>query len=160
MAKKPKMTPMELQAIQSREFEVDKATAFGAVMTVVQDFGYTVQSADLQSGFITAASPTENKAGVLEALAGMSASGNTLMTAFLLGMPNGRTRVRLNFVNSKESSSAYGRDSRKDTPILDPAVYSNAWERIDEALFVMGAMTDGVSEPSANEAAATPAPTE
>lgn len=141
-AKKPQLTPMELQSIQAREFETSKEIAFGAVMTVIQDLGYTVESADIASGFITAASPTENKTGFFEALGGTSASGNTVMTAFLLQMPNGRTRIRLNFVNTKSSSSAYGRDSRKDKPILDPVVYNNAWERIDEALFVMGALID------------------
>lgn len=142
-AKKQKLTPMELQAIQSREFDVNKEDAFGAVMTVIQDLGYTVQSADLNSGFITAASPTENKTGLLEAFGGASSSGNTVMTAFILQMPSGRTRVRLNFVNTKNTSSAYGRDSRSDKPILDPSIYSNAWERIDEALFVFGSLREG-----------------
>lgn len=148
--KKPQMTPMQLQAIQSKEFEVPKGVVFGAVMTVIQDLGYTVESADLPSGFITAASPTENKTGFFEAIGGMSSSGNTVMTAFLLEMPNGMTKVRLNFVNSKSTSTAYGRDSRKDKPILDPAVYNNAWERIDEALFVMGALAE-TSKPNASD---------
>ncbi len=142
IAKKPQMTPLELQAIQSREFEVDKSMAFGAVMTVIQDLGYTVNSADVQSGFITASSPTENKTGFFDALSGGRASGNTMMTAFLLPMPSGTTRIRLNFVNTKELSSAYGRDTREDKPILEQGVYSNAWERIDEALFVMGALSE------------------
>ena len=133
---------MELQSIQAKEFDTSKEIAFGAVMTVIQDLGYIVESADITSGFITAVSPTENKTNFFTALGGGSSSGNTVMTAFLLQMPNGRTRVRLNFVNTKNSSSAYGRDSRKDKPILDPAVYNNAWERIDEALFVMGALID------------------
>ncbi len=141
-AKDRKLTPMELQAVQSREFEVSKEVSFGAVMTVIQDLGYTVESADVISGFITAASPTESKTNFLEAIGGGASSGNTVMTVFLMQMPNGMTRIRLNFVNSKSSSSAYGRGSRLDKPILDPAVYSNAWERIDEALFVMGALTD------------------
>lgn len=149
-AKKPTLTPMQLQSIQSKEFEVDKGAAFGAVMTVVQDLGYTVESADVQSGFITAASPNENKTNFFGALAGQSASGNTVMTAFLMSLPNGRTRIRLNFVNKKNSSSAYGQSSSKDKPILEPAVYQNAWERIDEALFVMGAMTDDTSAPESN----------
>lgn len=144
--KAKKLTPMELQAIQSREFEVPKEVAFGAVMTVIQDLGYTVQSADIVSGFITAASPVENKTNFLEAFGGASSSGNTVITIFLMQMPNRMTRIRLNFVNSKNVSSAYGRDSRQDKPILDPAVYSNAWERIDEALFVMGALTDASKE--------------
>lgn len=141
-AKNPKLTPMELQAIQSREFEVSKEVAFGAVMTVIQDLGYTVETADVVSGFITAASPAENKTNFFEALGGASSSGNTTMTVFLMPMPNGMTRIRLNFVNTRSMSTAYGRGSRQDKPILDAAVYNNAWERIDEALFVMGALSD------------------
>lgn len=152
-AKNPNMTPMELQSIQSKEFETNKETAFGAVMTVVQDLGYTVQSADLNSGFITAASPTENKTGFFDAMVGAASSGNTVMTAFILHMPSGMTRVRLNFVNSKNMSSAYGRDSREDKPILDPHVYRTAWDKIDEALFVMGALSSSAPAPKA----ATPA---
>lgn len=145
-AKKPKMTPMELQAIQSKEFETTKEVAFGAVMTVVQDLGYTVQSADVNSGFITAASPTENKTGFFDAWAGVSASGNTMMTAFIQPMPSGTTRVRLNFVNSKNQSAAWGQQSRQDKPIVDPQVYQTAWDKIDEALFVMGALSSSVPD--------------
>lgn len=94
--KKPQLTPMELQAIQSKEFETSKDVAFAAVMTVIQDLGYTVQTADLGSGFITAASPTENKTGFFEALGGVTASGNTTVTVFIMQMPSGLTRVRLN----------------------------------------------------------------
>jgi hypothetical protein len=140
--KKKPMTPMELQAIQSREFDVPKEAAFGAVMTVIQDLGYTVQSADVISGFITAASPNENKTNFLEALGGVASSGNTVMTVFILQMPSKFTRIRLNFVNSRSISTSYGQSSRQDKPILDAAVYNNAWERIDEALFVMGALAD------------------
>jgi len=99
--KKPTMTPMELQAIQSKEFEVKKDDLFSAVMTVTQDLGYQVESADLQTGFITAASATENKTGFFEAFAGMSSSGNTRMTAYIQQMPNKMSKVRLNFLNSK-----------------------------------------------------------
>lgn len=138
--KKPELTPMELQAIQSKEFETSKDLAFAAVMTVIQDLGYTVQTADLGSGFITAASPTENKTGFFEAIGGVSASGNTMLTAFIMQMPSGLTRIRLNFVNSKNQSSTYGQQARKDKPILDPLVYQTAWDKVDEALFVLGAL--------------------
>lgn len=138
--KKPQLTPMELQAIQSKEFETSKDVAFAAVMTVIQDLGYTVQTADLGSGFITAASPTENKTGFFEALGGVTASGNTTVTVFIMQMPSGLTRVRLNFVNSKNQSSSYGQQARQDKPILDPLVYQTAWDKIDEALFVLGAL--------------------
>ncbi len=149
LAKKaPTMTPMELQALQSREFETNKDNLFGAVMTVLQDLGYQVQSADVQTGFITAVSATQNKTNFLMALGGMSASGSTKVTCFLQSMPSGMTRVRLNFLNTKNVSSAYGQNSQNDKPILDAAVYRNAWEKIDEALFVSGALQAPSAKPS------------
>lgn len=147
-AKEKKLTPLELQSIQAREFEVSKDDAFASVMTVIQDMGYTVDSADVSSGFISATSPTVNKTNFLGAMAGMSASGNTRMTAFMQKMPSKMTRIRLNFVNSKNSSSAYGRNSSEDKPILDAKVYSNAWDKIDEALFVYTALNEGQASPS------------
>jgi hypothetical protein len=152
--KKPTMTPMELQAIQSKEFEATKDNLFSAVMTVTQDLGYQVESADLQTGFITAASATENKTGFFEAFAGMSSSGNTRMTAYIQQMPNKMSKVRLNFLNSKNSSTAYGRSSSQDKPVLDPAVYNNAWEKIDEAIFVLNALNDVGSSDSKSPAPA------
>jgi hypothetical protein len=143
----PQLTPMELQAIQSREFETSKENLFGAVMTVLQDLGYQVQSADLATGFITAISATENKTNFWEALGGVRSSGNTKITAFIQAMPNKMARVRLNFLNTKVLSSAYGQNAQNDKPILDAAIYKNAWDKIDEALFVMGALER--QEPSA-----------
>lgn len=138
--KTPVLAPLELQALQSREFETSKDNLFGAVMTVLQDMGYQVISADVQTGFITAASATQNKTSFLMALAESSASGNTKVTCFLQSMPNGQTKVRLNFLNSRNISSMYGQSSQEDKPIMDVAVYANAWDKIDEALFVMGAL--------------------
>lgn len=141
--KKHELTPLELQSIQSKEFEADKTTVFDAVMIVVQDQGYIVQSADLTTGFITAYSPTENKTGFFEALGGVTSSGNTRMTAFIMRMPGKMTRVRLNFLNSKNSSSSYGQQSQTDKPILDPAVYTNAWDKIDEEIFILASLSEG-----------------
>lgn len=135
-AKKPEMTPMELQAIQSKEFEATKDDAFAALMTVFQDLGYQVASADVNSGFITTESATRNKTNVFEAFAGMASSGSTRATTFIQKLANGNVRIRLNFLNVKSSSSAYGRASKNDRPILDPRVYSTAWDKIEEALFV------------------------
>jgi hypothetical protein len=153
--KKPEMTPLELQALQSREFETGKENLFNAVMTVVQDLGYQVQSADMQTGFITALSAAEQKTNFFEALGGGRSTAVTKMTAFVQAMPSGMSRVRLNFMVSKSSSTLYGQSSQQDKPILDPLTYRSAWEKIDEALFVAGAL-----EPSKKESApaAIPAP--
>ncbi len=140
LAKKaPELAPLELQALQSKEFETSKENLFSAVMTVVQDTGYQVQSADLQTGFIAAVSAVQQKTGFIEALAGVQSQANTKMTAYIQALPNGMARVRLNFMFSKSMSSKYGQ-STNEKPILDATVYRNAWDKIDEALFVAGAL--------------------
>ena len=47
-------TSLEIQAYQSKQFDVDKKTAFNSAMSVFQDLGYIVNSANLDTGFITA----------------------------------------------------------------------------------------------------------
>lgn len=135
-AKEAALTPMQLQAIQQREFETDKGSLFSSVVSVFQDLGYTLNSADVATGFITADSATVNKTSFWDALGYASGSGNTRATAFIEQMPSGRSRVRLNFVSTKQLSGMYGQSARQDKPIIDAAVYQRAFEKIDEALFV------------------------
>lgn len=140
LAKKVDLTPMQLQAMQQKEFDSPKPAVFSSVMDVFQDLGYSVGSADISTGFITAESATTNKTGFWEAMAGGISSGNTRATAFVETMPNGRTRVRLNFVSTKSMSMGYGQNTRQDKPIQDPVVYQRAFEKVDEALFVRKAV--------------------
>ena len=155
-AKKNQMTPMELQALQSHEYETTKEVLFASVVSVFQDLGYQLENADMPSGFVTASSATKNRTNVLEAFAGMRSSGFTRATAFIEAYPNGRARVRLNFLNSKSRSSGYGQTSKDDKQILDPIIYKNAWDKIDEAIFVRSA-TNAPAKPS-TPAAATASP--
>ncbi len=154
--KKPELTPMEIQALQSHEYETSKEVLFASIVSVLQDLGYQLGNADLASGFITAASPMKNKTSFLDALASQQGSGNTKVTAFVEQMPGGTARVRLNFVNSKNISGAWGRSSAEDKPIFDPVTYKAAWDKIDEAVFTRTA-TAAVSAPATAPApAATP----
>ena len=147
--KKPEMTSLELQALQSHEYETTKEILFASVVSVFQDLGYQLSNADLPSGFITASSPMKNKTSIWDALGSSKGSGNTKVTAFVEQMPGGRARVRLNFVNSKTTSGMWGGSSAEDKPILDPMTYKVAWDKIDEAVFTRTATT----------AVSTPAPT-
>lgn len=143
--KKPEPTPMELQALQSREFRTTKDQLFSSVVSVFQDLGYQISAADMASGFITAGSANKNKTGFLEAMAGMRSSGASRATAFIELMPSGLTRARLNFMNTKNSSSAYGSSSSKDKAVLDPQTYQLAFGRVEQALFERGALTKTAS---------------
>lgn len=137
MAVKPAdQTSLQIQAFQSKEFETDKSVAFAAVMSVFQDLGYIVQSADKETGFITAASPTKRNTNFFEALGGVASSGETKATAFIEQIRPGFANVRLNFVNTKKRSSAYGQSDQQDAPILEPKAYQIAFEKIDDAIFI------------------------
>lgn len=135
-AKKPAPTSLQIQAFQTKEFETSKAIAFGSVLSVFQDLGYIVASADKDTGFITAASPAGNKTNFWQALGGNTASGQTKATAFIEEIRPGFSTVRLNFVDAQRLSSVYGQNTDNDKPILDPLVYQVAFAKIGDAIFV------------------------
>ena len=141
----PVLTPLEIQSLQTREFDHDKSIVFASTMSVFQDLGYIVNSADLHTGLITTESPATSDRAALPArftiLPGLMVWSDvtsviqTKATAFIEQIGN-RTRVRLNFVATRKASSVHGQTSRQDTPILNAAVYQNAFERIANAIFV------------------------
>ncbi len=136
----PQKTSLEIQAIQAQNFDVSKKIAFNSVMSVFQDLGYIVQSANLDTGFITAESPvqsdTSGGAIMLTLLSGTRSEGKTFVTASVEEITDKKSRVRLNFVNRKTHSGTYGQNSTHDSPILDPAVYQKAFDKIGEAIFI------------------------
>lgn len=127
---------LEIQAFQQKEFEAAKGVAFGSVVSVFQDLGYIVQSADKDTGFITANSPMTNKTGFWDAMGGVAQGGNTRATAFIEEIRPGFTTVRLNFVNSQKASTAYGQSHEADKPIMDPKPYQVAFNKIEDAIFI------------------------
>ena len=115
---KPPMTPLEIQSIQTREFESPKKIVFASVVSVFQDLGYTLKNADLNTGFINAESAAQNSTATIgegifveilgEVILGDVAGSNqstqsteqTAATAFIEEIGD-RTRVRLNFVTTE-----------------------------------------------------------
>lgn len=134
-ASKPKMTPLELQSLQSREYEAKKEIVFPSVISVFQDIGYTISNADLQTGLISAESPSDSSNFVSEFLLGETEVSQTKATAFVEQIGN-RTRARLNFVKVEQTSSSWGQSDRQDTPLLDAQLYQNAFEKIENAIFI------------------------
>jgi hypothetical protein len=100
----------------------------------LQDLGFTIDGADIQSGFVKAESATVNKTGLLDFLESAEGSGNTLATAFIETMRPGVVRVRLTFVAIKTTSGTYGQGAREDHPIFDPTLYQRAFSRLDAAV--------------------------
>lgn len=138
-AAKPPMTPLELQSLQTREFETTKKAAFAAVMTVFQDLGYVIESADIDTGFITAAGPTTDTGNFWSGVAETSVNEKAKATAFVEERGARRARVRLNFVVSRQTSTKGGQTSSNDTPVHDAEMYQSVFNRIDQAIFVRSA---------------------
>lgn len=131
------LTPLEIQSIQQREYQSTKSIVFSSVISVFQDLGYTVKNADINSGFITAESPMERNFDAATLLFGVSTANSTRATAFIeqIGL---NIKVRLNFVASKETSSEYG-NRRNEKALLNTQLYQNAFERIENAIFIRSA---------------------
>ena len=135
-------TSLEIQSYQSRSFEVDKKMAFNSAMSVFQDLGYIVNSANLDTGFITAESPTKGAKGsdaFLSFLAGLRVEGRTAVTAFVEELSPKSAKIRLNFVERKKASGEYGQQSNRDDPIQDPKIYQSAFDKISDAIFIRSA---------------------
>ena len=135
----PKVSvPLEIQAIQKRDFETTKKIAFGSVVSVLQDLGYIIGNADFETGIITGNSPT--RAGehdaVLAFLSGTRQNTLTKVSAFVEELAEGHISIRLNFVVNQSTSSAYGQAYTTETPILDKQTYIQAFDKVETAIFV------------------------
>lgn len=131
-APQAKKTSIQLQAFQARDFETTQKIAFASVMSVFQDLGFAIGSADYDTGFITAKSPTEQ---AFVPFVGQKMT-HVNATAFIEPMGTKRTKVRLTYVLSAQTSSGYGMKGEKEIPIEDPEKYQESFEKIQKAIFV------------------------
>src|SRR5210317_90076 len=128
------LTPLEIQSMQSRSYNKSKDIVFPSVMSVLQDLGYSIKTADIKTGLITAESTAKSNAAMKFWL-GIAEVTQTTADAFIEEI-NGKTKVRINFINMVKQSSSWGQDDRQDKQILDPAPYQNAFEKVENAIFV------------------------
>jgi hypothetical protein len=135
----PQKTSLEIQSFQTKQFEADKKMAFNSTMSVFQDLGYVVNSASLETGFITAESPLKGADGMqafLENISNMRSEGKTAVTAFVEEINGKTTKVRLSFVQRDKMLREYGQQANREKPILDPKVYESAFNKIGDAIFI------------------------
>lgn len=145
--KAPQMTAMQIQSIQTKDFEGKKEEVFASVMSVLQDAGYRVENADLQTGLITGIGSSKGKL-TLNLFTGFGKTKKSPIVTAYIEQIGPITRVRLNFVMAKVKSTVYGSQPQDEEPIMDPAVYQDAFEKIAQTLFVRQSMT--VTAPAAS----------
>ena len=131
---KPTMTPLEIQTLQSKEYEAEEAIVFRSVVSVFKDLGYTISNADVASGLISAESSTDSSVA-FQIFTGSTKTNQTRATG-VVEQIGSKTKVRLNFVSVNQTSSGWGQTNRKDEPITDAKVYENAFEKIGSAIFL------------------------
>jgi hypothetical protein len=132
---KPSMTPLEIQSIQTRDYEFSKDIVFRSVVSVFQDLGYSITNADLNSGLISAESASKNTTDFFAAFGGFTKVSQTKATAFVEKIGS-TTKVRLNLVETENLSSAYGQNTRDDNAMVDVNLYQSAFEKIENAIFI------------------------
>ena len=130
----PTMTPLEIQNLQTRKFSASYNTTFASTISVFQDLGYTVTNANKDTGLISAQSASKNSVAYL-VLTGDSLNVQTAATAFIERV-KGKSVIRLNFVRRNRTSSVFGQSTADDIPILDAVIYQNAFEKIENAIFL------------------------
>ena len=105
---KPKvnLTPLDIQSMQSRSYEHSKDLVFPSVMSVFQDLGYSINSADINTGLITAESAA-NSDKALKFWLGITKVSQTKANAFIEEIGNE------NIVYTKEDTQFKGSIPRR-----------------------------------------------
>jgi hypothetical protein len=135
MSTGPILTPLEKQALQTREYEEGLDMVFASTISVFQDMGFSISSADKDTGLISASSPTKTSGLLRKIITSKTNRTNTRANAFIERIGS-MTKVRLSFVLSDKSSSVYGQEDQNDVPIYEATIYRNAFEQIENAIFV------------------------
>lgn len=130
--------PLENPVVQTHEFEADKSATMSSVMSVLQDLGYILKTADKETGFITASSPARSPGKLISPR--LIVNGEPIVsttqahaTAVIEEVRSGVTSVRLNFVVSSYSD---GKDisTTRDEHVLDAETYRTVFGKIKEAI--------------------------
>lgn len=127
-------TGLEQQQYQSQEFEAVKRLAFASTMSVLQDAGYIIGSADFDTGFITAKAPTNAKFDLWYGSTNVGAE----VSAFIEEFGTNKTKIRLAFVNKRQRKSAWNpyQDVIEESGVQDASVYKKVFDKIGEAIFI------------------------
>lgn len=132
-----KLDPLQLQQMQTQEFETSKRAVFAATVSTFQDQGFMMAAADLDTGIITAKSATQSKTDYI--WTGTTVGSALRASAFIEEIRPKFVRVRLSFVEVNETRELYGGGGVQETPIEKPEFYEKMFLRIREAVFVRDA---------------------
>ena len=128
-APQPDLTPVEKREIQSRAYDSDKPTVFRATMAVLQDQGYTIRDADMETGHIAAESPKKSQFLFFE-----NRVRSTGATAFVERIGD-QTHVRVSFV-ARLAQFSGAKFNENETAIWEADSYQRFFEALETAIFM------------------------
>lgn len=117
---------IDLQAIQTRTVDQSYSVAFASVVSVFQDLGFTIQSADINTGLICSKSTTQLQSpNAFESMFSSAAviMRNTSGTAHVESFGEKSTSIRMSFVSYRKSTYAYGTALEDSKQITDAEFY-------------------------------------
>lgn len=127
----PELTPLEKREIQSRSYPQSKEVVFRSVIAVLQDHGYTIRDADIETGHLVAESSRESGYVLFVG----NVAKQTRATAFVERIGD-HTTVRMSFVDSAQVFGDYGQTNATDAQIWDPESYQKFFEALETAIFM------------------------
>lgn len=154
---KPKLTPLQIQTMQTQTFQADKTKTFNAVTNALENTGYTIQNSNAAGGYINVIGQSHSAKklnggfkwhGINICTSGKDCTKNeNQVTSKAVGNITvnsagaNRTLVRLNFTNHDTTSGSQGQNFENDEQILDPTFYQGLFSQIRQSLFVGQAAT-------------------
>ena len=112
---------LEIQEFQSRSFEIDKKTAFSSTISVFQDLGFIINSANYEIGFITA-----DNIDMQIATASFDELENSI-------------KLRLNFKQKSKSNNNLFPILSDINLIDEKRIYDRFFDKVGETIFIKSA---------------------
>lgn len=129
----PQISAVELQALQTREFDASLEQCFSAVIGAFQSYGYTIQSADRATGLVIA--KTTSDAEIMR-LTGVTRTEYQKATAFVEPIAENRMRIRVSIVKHVSATGAYGGGGEKEAMRTTSHIYQDIFGKIEQSLFL------------------------
>lgn len=141
---KPDLTPLQIQLMQTKVFNVNKRSAFNSTVTVMQNLGYIIHDANFDTGIITAQST--------QTVDFWQEAQYTEATAFIQKYRGSKkdSSIRINFVVHKTVPNPSQQSSvpiHKSTAVVDPQAYKNAFTKIQQQIFIDTGVSPVLDQP-------------
>jgi hypothetical protein len=116
--------PLKLQAYQAQAFDASKEAVFNATVSVLQDMGCSIDSAEIRTGYISAQTPIVLRGKWVKSM------NSAKVTAFVVQTRENKSRVRLTFVGRNTA-----RGKTEEQLNENPGLYEQMFVRVREAVF-------------------------